>query len=60
MGYEAWVPVAGLLVVAGMVVAVVHLALRGTSPSGRAAVLMALAEVIRSLAAVVRGFWGRA
>ncbi|MFF9118065.1 hypothetical protein ACF09Y_21085 [Streptomyces massasporeus] len=59
MGYEAWVPVVGLLVVAATVVAVVHLALRGASASGRAAVLMAVAEVIRALAAVVRSFWGR-
>lgn len=59
MGYEMWVPVAGLLVVAAMVVAVVYLALRGASASGRAAVLRALAEVMRALAVVVRSFWGR-
>lgn len=54
-----WVPVAGLLVVAAMMVTVVYLALRGTSASGRAVVLMAVAEVIRALAAVIRSFWGR-
>ncbi|MCX5374800.1 hypothetical protein OG613_05930 [Streptomyces sp. NBC_00015] len=59
MGYEVWVPVAGLLVVAAMMVTVVYLALRGTSASGRAVVLMAVAEVIRALAAVIRSFWGR-
>ncbi|WP_406384599.1 hypothetical protein [Streptomyces sp. NBC_01618] len=59
MGYEMWVPVAGLLVVAAMVVAVVYLALRGAPASNRNELLRAVAEVIRALAAVIRSFWGR-
>ncbi|MGW7043247.1 hypothetical protein ACWGDT_11075 [Streptomyces avermitilis] len=56
----AWVLVAGLAVVAVTVVAVAHLALRGSAPAERARLLRALSAVFRALADVVRALRGGA
>ena len=45
----ALAPVAGLLVVAGAAVWIVVVALNGTAPRDHAAVLRAVAEVVRSV-----------
>ncbi|ARZ71839.1 hypothetical protein M1P56_13345 [Streptomyces sp. HU2014] len=59
MADTAWPLVAGLLIMALMVVLVAHLALSGSAARDRARVLKALSEVIHALAEVVRAFWGR-
>ncbi|MFE0043354.1 hypothetical protein [Streptomyces albireticuli] len=59
MADAAWPLVAGLPVVALMVVLVTHIALKDSAARDRARVLKALSEVIHALAGVVRALWGR-
>ncbi|MFD9561587.1 hypothetical protein [Streptomyces sp. NPDC059994] len=54
----AWALVAGLAVVAVTVIALAHLALRGSAPAERACLLRALSTVFRALADVVRALRG--
>ncbi|GLP66455.1 MULTISPECIES: hypothetical protein [unclassified Streptomyces] len=55
----AWVLVAGLAVLAVTIVAIAHLALRGSDPAERERLLRALSTVFRALADVVRAWRDR-